>query len=188
MSDIIRNIIRQEINNLFESFEFVNDDQTFIPTVPISSTAAIAMQVYENIKRKGWGVSQSMDESGNEGNGRQKAEKLSQRAPQNFGEMKRLKAFFENNQKAVDADRQKFGVTPEQRGSKNEMTKSENILAWNLHGGDACRDWVNNALGGKHEENMKTKERLRKAGGAGNNKGMGVFQTIHDPTNTRIHR
>jgi hypothetical protein len=183
----IKKIIKEELDNLFESFEFVNNDETFIPTVPISKASSLAISVYENLNKKG-NNTKSLDENGNEGSGRNKASELSERKPQNFAQVKRLKAFFDKNQKEIDNARSKFGITPEKNGSEEEMLKGGVLLIWNLHGGNACRDWVNNLLTNKHKSNLKTKERLRKAGGAGNNKGMGTFRTKYDPTNMRIHR
>jgi len=186
MGNQIRYIIRDAVEKLFESFEFRNEDN-FIPTTPVSTIAGLALQAYNIVKSKGWKVS-SLDDSGNDGSGKQKAGKLSQKIPQNFNEMKRLKAFFEKTQSKVDAERQKYGITPEQKGTKQEMSKSETLLVWNLHGGDACRDWVNSSMNGEHKENIKTKERVRDVGGAGFNKGMGTMAPPKDPTNTRIHR
>jgi hypothetical protein len=130
MHSKIRNIIREEIEKLFEAFQFANDDETFIPTTPISTASAIAMQVYENIKRSGWKTPGSLDENGNEGSGRKKSEDLSQRKPQSFGEMKRLKAFFDNNQKKVDEERMRLGITPEQRGTKDKRKVEKSRRCW----------------------------------------------------------
>lgn len=57
---------------------------------------------------------------------------------------------------------------------KNKDNKDQN---WNLHGGDACRDWVEKELSNFHDESLRTKSNLRKAGGAGNKKGMGIFDS-----------
>jgi len=187
MKKQIRKIVKKEIEKIFENFEFVNDDEKFIPTTPIATTSGLALQVYENVRSKGWEVS-SLDESGDDGSGKLKAQKLSQKTPQNFNEMKRLKAFFEKTQNKADVERKKHSIQQNQKGTKQEMSKSEVLLVWNLHGGDVCRDWVNNSMEDKHDSNKKTKERIRKLGGAGNNKGMGVFAPPKDPTNTRIHR
>lgn len=188
MKQKFRQIIRKEINELFESFEFTkNKDEKFVPTIPIATASSLALQVYKQVKSKGWKVN-SLDENGNDGSGKLKARELSSRTPQNSNELKRLKAFFEKNQNNVTSERQKYNIPQQQYGTAQEMKKSEAILVWNLHGGDACRDWVNNITQSEHDEDVKTKERLQKAGGAGNNKGMGVFAPPKNPTNIRIHR
>ncbi len=166
----IREIIRKNINDLFESFEFEkNDNERFIPTEPIAAASSLALQVHETVRQKGWKVS-SLDEGGDEGSGKLKAKKLSNREPQNSNEMKRLKAFFEKNSDNAASERKKYNITPQQHGTTQEMKKSEVLLVWNLHGGDACRDWVNNTTQSEHDEDVKTKERIRSVGGAGKNK------------------
>lgn len=181
----IRKIIRQEIDILFESFEFKNHNDTFTPPIEVARTAELAKNIYNHLKEKGTKIN-SIDGNENEGSGKLKADNLSQKTPQNFGEMKRLRAFFENNAEKVNAERQKSPTRP--KGTEEEMMSSHALLVWNLHGGDACKNWVYNKISDKHSENLKTKERLRGSGGAGINKGLGIFKTKHDPTNQRFHR
>lgn len=72
--------------------------------------------------------------------------------------------------------------------SKNAQNKQDpNVLKnWNLYGGDAAYKWVQSSLEKLHDQNMSTKDNLRKAGGAGNKKGMGIFDTsIMDTTKGR---
>lgn len=177
----IRFIIREEINNLFEgNFEFVNNDEKFIPTLPISKSSAVALSFFQ--KNGGGAVNE------NDGSGKEKAKELSNRIPQNYNQIKRLKSFFEKYLPNVTETRRKNNITSYQYGTEHEMGKDNVLLIWNLHGGNKCMDWVNGIITKKHGSNLKTKERLRKAGGAGNNKGMGVFKVKNDPTKTRIHR
>ncbi len=86
----------------------------------------------------------------------EKAVELSSGKAQTFNQIKKLRDFFKSFE-------------------ENEENKQDQ--SWNLHGGDACRDWVERELSKFHDSSMKTKENLRKAGGAGNKKGMGIFDS-----------
>lgn len=91
----------------------------------------------------------------------EKAVELGGKKAQTFNQIQKLRDFFVKNQ-------------------NNKQDQS-----WNLHGGDNCRDWVEKKLGEFHDESLRTKSRLRDAGGAdapsnGNKKqrgrkGMGIF-------------
>ncbi|MDG1949236.1 MAG: hypothetical protein P8J32_00225 [bacterium] len=101
---------------------------------------------------------------GNEGSGRRKAQELAKGQMQSHAQMKRLKAFFDANQPG----------SPE----------------WELHGGNAAKMWVDRALAGNHDANMRTKENMRKAGGGGHgmNDGMGSMSaTMMKTNNNRNH-
>jgi hypothetical protein len=96
-----------------------------------------------------------------------KAYELAKGQTQDFHAVRRLRDFF---------------------SSKENSLTDENKLEWDLHGGDAGYKWVKSVLDGFHDENLSTKKNLRKAGGAGQNKGMGVFDTsIMDTTKQRKH-
>lgn len=101
---------------------------------------------------------------GNEGSGARKAQELADGGMQTHAQMKRLKAFFDANQPG----------SPE----------------WELHGGNAAKMWVNRALSGTHDDNMRTKEQMRRVGGGGYgmNDGMGnMSATMMKTNNTRNH-
>ncbi len=86
-----------------------------------------------------------------------KAIELSQGQSQTFQQMKKLRDFFSSND----------GVLTDEIAKKN----------WELHGGEATKKWVERSLSNFHDENLRTKKNLRQAGGAGNKKGMGIFDT-----------
>jgi hypothetical protein len=93
----------------------------------------------------------------------QTAVELASGKPQSFQEIKKLRDFF--------------------RKDENKRDKK----SWELHGGDAAAKWTEEAMKKFHDENMRTKKNLRNAGGAGNKKGLGIFDTsIMDPTKGRI--
>lgn len=96
-----------------------------------------------------------------------KAYELAKGRSQDFHSVRRMRDFF---------------------SSKESSLSEENRLEWDLHGGDAGYKWVKDVIDGHHDENMRTKNNLRKAGGAGNKKGMGVFDTtIMDTTKQKKH-
>lgn len=103
-------------------------------------------------------VKQAMNSTGSN---LEKAVDLSNGKAQTFNQIKKLRDFFNANQENKDQN-------------------------WNLHGGDVCRSWVEKELSNFHDGNLKTKSNLRKAGGAGEKKGMGVFDlTLMDTRKSR---
>lgn len=97
------------------------------------------------------------------GSNSQTANELSSGKSQSFQEIKKLRDFFRSN-------------------SDNANKDPEIKQKWDLHGGDAGQKWVEEVMVKFHDENLRTKKNLRNAGGAGNKKGMGIFDTkIIDP-------
>lgn len=184
MKDNLRNIIKEEIKILFETFEFDNNKE-FVPPQDVSAVATLALSVHNLVKQRGWKIENS---NSGDGNGTLKAKYLSEKNPQSFSDMKRLKAYFTGNEQVVNDDRKKYGVSESEKGTKKEMTRSQNLLMWNLYGGDVCKNWVDKEIETGHEENLKSKAIARDAGGAGINKGMGSMGAPKDPTKRRIHR
>lgn len=121
----------------------------------------------ENVKtaaRQALASGAKTSNGGNEGSGTRKAEELANGTMQSHSQMKRLKAFFDANQPG----------SPE----------------WELHGGNAAKMWVEKALSGTHDANMRTKENMRRAGGGGHgmNDGMGTMSaTMMKTNNSRNH-
>lgn len=187
MEKFIRKIIREQIEKIFESIEMSNEKKNYTPTDAVSNVASNAISALEALGRRGQFV-QSIDGSKNEGSGSIKAKQLSQKKQQSFIEMKRLKSFFEKNFKKVEEERKNLGIVQQKRGTEEEMLKSNIIMVWNLHGGDACKKWVDEKLSDTHKQGNKTKERLRKLGGANKNNGMGVFNFNYDPSQKRINK
>lgn len=189
MKNVLRKIIREQINLLFESYEMKNDGKSYTPPQKVAEIAQLALGAIGAAQQNGIQPT-SIDAGGNQGSGRIKARGLSQKKPQSFSEMKRLKAFFESNDAKVEEERKKIGIIQQRRGTAEEMKRSNLLLVWNLHGGDACKKWVTDKLNSSHEDELKTKERLRFAGGhdKNDNKGFGSLNYLYDPSQQRIHR
>lgn len=187
MKTSLRIIIREQINLLFEAFEMKNDGKSYIPTTQVARVAQEALNAIEQAKQNGIQAT-SIDNAGNQGGGRIKAQQLAQRKKQSFAEMKRLKSFFSSNSEKVNSERKRLGIIQQRIGTVDEMIKSNILLVWNLHGGDQCKKWVESKLSDTHSQGVQKKENLRIAGGAYSNNGMGVFKTQYDPSQQRIHR
>lgn len=165
--DEIRKIIRSVIK---EGVEFDNN-KTFIP---LPNVAQRAQEALNAVSRN------DLTQSGtNQGSGKSKAKELASKQTQSFDMMRRMKSFFETNQDAYNAE----------KAAGKTIKDSGVIQAWELHGGDSAKSWIDQELSSLNQSNLNTKKNLRKAGGAGENKGMGTFDTkIMSTNNFRIHR
>ena len=163
----VRKIVREVLS---EAVTFDNN-KTFTPPPNVAQRAQEALNAAHN---------NNLTTSGtNVGSGLSKAKELASKQTQSFDQMRRMKSFFENNHESYSKDKQ-AGKTVKDSGA---------IQAWELHGGDSGKDWVNQELKSLKQSNMNTKKNLRKAGGAATNKGMGVFDTKMMSTNNyRLHR
>lgn len=162
------NLLEKIREIVIESFDF-NNNKTFTPNTQVSSSAQEALRA---VQKK-----DLTSNGGNEGSGKRKAQDLANKKTQSFGEMKRLRAFFANNSNAVQ----------EEQSSGKNLDTSGLLQAWGLHGGDACRTWVDSELERVNTGNTRTKQNLQKAGGAGEGKGMGIFDSPTDNKETRTH-
>lgn len=170
--EFLQEVFIKDLQNLINEVGEFNYNKSFTPT------DAMARKAKETLAQLSSGA---LSTGTNEGSGRQKAEELVQKKTQNVNQMKKMAAFFSKH--AADVVRIK-----QQGGPKTEQEQSI-INAWNLHGGEEGNRWVKSELQRFHDENLRTKSNLRKAGGAGINKGMGVFDTSIMKTNKqRIHR
>jgi len=171
----LKKFISKEVNLLFEAFEFRNDNKSFIPPLTVKKVAEEA----QNVLNSRPNPLQQTDDNKNEGTGTRKAQDLISQRPHNHGELKRLKAFFDNNVDKINAE----------KNSGKDMHSSDDILIWNLHGGDEGKRWADSEIEKTNNSNLRTKKNMRIAGGANTNKGMGTFDTtMMDTTKQRIHR
>lgn len=165
-------VVEQLKGIISEVGEF-NYNKRFTPTDIVAKRAKDALaQVNQENK---------MNTGTDEGSGRQKAQELSEKKSQTIAQMKKMAAFFSKHAAPV--------IRIKQQGGPKNDAEIGIMQAWNLHGGEEGNRWVKEELKKFHDENLRTKNNLRKAGGAGTNKGMGVFDTsILDTTKKRIHR
>lgn len=163
----VRKIVREVLS---EAVTFDNN-KTFIPPPNVAQRAQEALNTVS---------SNNLTKSGTDiGSGLSKAKELAAKQSQNFDMMRKIKSFFDTQEEAYRAE----------KAAGKTVKDSGLIQSWELRGGDSGRDWVNQQLKSLNQDNLNTKKNLRKAGGAGVNKGMGIFDTNMMKTNNhRIHR
>ena len=170
----IKEVVLKKLKDLILEVGEFNYNKKFHPPDSVAKEARQAMS--QN------GVDKDFIASGtDEGSGKQKCKELAEKKTQTFEQMKKMASFFSENAASMVRIKQQGGPkTDEEKGI---------MQAWGLHGGEEGNQWVKNELKKFHDENLRTKSNLRKAGGAGINKGMGVFdRSIMDTTKQRIHR
>lgn len=157
----IRKIVRTIIT---EDFRYLYDTNTFTPTREVIQTAQKALQVVQNNK-----LVQS--DNSNEGSGLRKANSLVAAEPMTHAQLKRMKAFFDNNFQAVQN---------EKNAGKNINT-SPLIQKWELWGGDAGKTWAEKEIGSTQSSNQ-TSKKVR------NSDMIARDNRIMNPNNTRIRK
>ena len=163
----VRRIVREVLS---ETVTFDNN-KTFTPPPNVAQRAQEALNAVSNNNKTFGGT--------NDGSGMSKAKELAAKQTQSFDQMRRMKSYFDTNEQSYKQAKA-AGGTIQDNGI---------IQSWELHGGDSGRDWINQEMGSLKQDNLNTKKNLRKAGGAGVNKGMGIFDTNTMSTNNhRIHR
>ena len=169
----IKEVVLKKLEGLINEVGEFNYNKKFTPT------DTIAQKVRQAISQNN--VGDFISNGTEEGSGKQKAQELIEKKSQTVEQMKKMASFFSKNAASVVRIKQQGGPkTDEEKGI---------MQAWGLHGGEEGNQWVKNELKKFHDENLRTKSNLRKAGGAGTNKGMGIFNTsIMDTTKQRIHR
>ncbi|MEK6830220.1 MAG: hypothetical protein AABY15_08955 [Nanoarchaeota archaeon] len=166
----IRKIVSEEVRRVFEAVTFDNN-KTFTPPPNVAQRAQEALNVVSgnNLTQSGTDI----------GSGLSKAKELAAKQSQGFDMMRKIKSFFDTNESSYKSE----------KAAGKSIKNSGIIQSWELRGGDSGRDWVNQELGSLNQDNLNTKKNLRNAGGAGKNKGMGIFDTNMMSTNNhRIHR
>jgi len=169
----LQEVVIKKLNDLVLEVGEFNYNKNFTPTDIVANKAKQALSSIAG--------GDSIEKNTETGSGKEKAVELSQKKSQNVEQMKKMKTFFSNHSADIIKIKQ-------QGGPKTEEEKGI-YQSWNLHGGEEGKKWVNDELKKFHDENLRTKKNLRTAGGAGTNKGMGIFDTsIMDTTKQRIHR
>lgn len=158
----IRKIIREEIENIFEDFRY-RYDGNFFPSNEMVSTSQKALEVV--------GRNNLVNSNGsNEGSGLSKAKSICDKVAMNHAQVKRMKAYFDNNCDSVNSEKNQ-GKTIENSGL---------IQTWELWGGDAGRSWADTMISQRNSSN-DTSKTVRGASGI-------RTKTLMDPHNTRIHK
>lgn len=163
----VRKIVRGVIK---EAFEF-NNNKTFTPPPNVAQRAQQALNAVSknNLTQSGTDI----------GSGTSKAKELVSKQIQNFDQMRKIKSFFDTHEESYRKE----------KAAGKTIDNSGIIQSWELRGGDSSREWINQELSSLKKDNLNTKKNLRSAGGAGTNKGMGIFDTkLMSTNNHRIHR
>lgn len=145
------------VDALSEDFRYHYDRNPFYAphTVVDSVKKALAIVSQNNL---------AFSTGGNEGSGIKKAHSIAKGEPMTHAQLKRMKAFFDANKTEVMAARAKGGT----------LQNSDTIQRWELWGGDAGMQWVEQQINDVHDSN-DTSKKLRPKG----------TKTLMDPNNTR---
>ena len=159
----IRKIIREEIESLFEDFQY-RYDGNFYPNDSMIKNCLNALNAIEkNDLTKGTSNS-------NEGSGKNKAKKIVAKEPLSHSQLKRMKSFFDNNESEIAIEK-----------SKGETIDTSGLIqSWNLWGGDAGKLWCSSHISKRNSSNDSSKT-IRGASGISS-------KNLMNPFNTRIHK
>lgn len=162
---LFENKIREKVREILaEDFRYLYDTNTFTPTREVVQTAQKAIQTVQNNK-----LVQS--DASNEGSGLKKANSLAKAEPMTHAQLKRMKAFFDNNTQAVQAE----------KNTGKNINNSPLIQKWELWGGDAGKNWAEKEINSTQSSNQ-TSKKVR------NSDMIARDNRIMDPHNTRIKR
>jgi hypothetical protein len=158
--------IRKAIQKILaEDFRYeYNRTSGFVPPIEVINTAQRALNAVE--------ANKLVQSSGsNEGSGLQKAKSLIAKEPVTHAQLKRMKAFFDNN----------ASLMARERAANRNVNNSAIIQSWELWGGDAGRTWVEREIRKTQSSNQTSKE-IR------NSDMIARDNRIMSTTNTRINR
>ncbi len=158
MSNELFNLRKKIREVLHEDFRFEYDANKYTPTPEMISTCKYAINAITKNKL--------VDKGGTEGNGLQKAQSIVSGEPMTHAQLKRMKAFFDNNQTVYN----------EEKARGNTIFTSGLIQKWNLWGGDAGKNWATQNIESHQSRNQKSKD-IRPKG----------HTKLMDPSNTRTH-
>lgn len=149
----IREMVREVLS---EDFRFQYDNKLFHPSPEMKTACQNAIDAATKNKLTGKGEA--------EGTGLRKAYDIVAGNGMTHGQVKRMKAFFDNNNLKYKQEKVK-GL---------DMSNSGLIQKWNLWGGDAGYKWATKTLGSHKSKNQKSKDNRPKG-----------HKNMMDPTNTR---
>lgn len=149
--------LRKEIRKILEEdFRFQYDNKLFFPNQEMKSACRAAIDAVTKKKLTGKGES--------EGSGLKKAYSIMAGKGMSHGQVKRMKAFFDNNHKNYQHE----------KSTGRNIYNSGVIQKWNLWGGDPGYNWAKNTLDSHKSKNQKSKDSRPKG-----------HKNMMDPTNTR---
>lgn len=151
--EILRKKIRQIIS---EDYRFQYDEKNFFPNDHMKKNCKNAIDAVTKNKLVGKGEA--------EGSGLKKAYSIMRGDAFNHGQLKRMKAFFDNN----------FDSYKQEKITGKNIFNSGIIQKWNLWGGDAGYNWVKNQLNSHKSKNQSSKDNRPKG-----------HKNMMDPNNTR---
>jgi len=155
--EIVINLLRKKIREIIsEDYRFQYDNKSFFPNDAMKKTCKNAIEAVSKNKLTGKGEA--------EGSGLKKAYSIMKGDSMNHGQLKRMKAFFDNNIE---------NLKQEKIAGKN-IYNSGIIQKWNLWGGDAGYSWVKHQLNSHKSKNQSSKDNRPKG-----------HKNMMDPTNTR---
>jgi hypothetical protein len=158
--------LRKQIQEILsEDFRFLYDKGTFIPPDNVVKTAQQALSIVQNNK-----LVQS--NGSNEGSGLQKAQSLVAKTPVTHSQLKRMKAFFDNNAQLVSAE----------KAAGRNSSNSSIIQKWELWGGDAGKSWADSKINSVQSSN-KTSKKVRN-----DDNLFARDNRLMNPLNTRIKK
>jgi len=163
---IIREVFEEIVihnSNLSEDFRYRYDGSFYPNELMISNCkkaldAVTKMDLTKSVSNK------------NEGSGKSKAKMIVNKEPLNHSQLKRMKAFFDNNESEVSAEKLKG----------EDVYTSGLLQIWNLWGGDDGKSWCNTHINNRSSSN-DTSKTVRGASGI-------RTKNLMNPLNTRIHK
>lgn len=158
------NELRKAIQSILKEDYRYQYNKTVVPSNEVSNAAKNALNVVNSNK-----LIQST--GSNEGSGLEKAKSLINKEPVTHAQLKRMKAFFDNN----------ASVVARERTSNKNINNSAIIQSWELWGGDIGRSWTERELRKIQSSNQTSKE-IR------NSDMIARDNRIMSTTNTRTHR
>jgi hypothetical protein len=158
--------LRKAIQDILEEDYRYQYDRTgdFVPPVEVVNTAQRALNAVQANK-----LVQSA--GSNEGSGLQKAKSLVAQEPITHAQLKRMKAFFDNN----------ASLMARERAANRNVNNSAIIQSWELWGGDAGRTWAEREIR-KTQSSNQTSKSVR------NSDMIARDNRVMSTTNTRTHR
>jgi len=151
--------INNFLNIVLEDFRYQYEKEIFYPSPLMVQNIAKAYDYIQTNNLAG-------GTGGNEGSGLNKAKSILNKEPINHSQLKRMKAYFDNN----------YDIVKQEKASGKNITNSGLIQSWELWGGDAGRDWVNQKINTVNNKNDRSKT-LRPKG----------TKNLMNPHNTRTH-